>query len=109
MPLPDLTAIETSLADATRDQLAALIGDLERLKAAAWARLLTPTDVSERHPSLPENGRYLTVREVCDQFKVSARWLYAHKQALPHSQPTRKVLLFPEEKIARWFAQRKRA
>lgn len=55
-------------------------------------------------PSTTE--RWLTVEQVVSQFGVTARWLYAHKRQLPHSQPSRKVLLFPEEKLRRWFAAR---
>lgn len=56
-------------------------------------------------PSTPE--RFLTVDQAALQFGVSDKWLYRHKRQLPHSQPSRKVLLFPEEKLRRWFAARK--
>ena len=56
-------------------------------------------------PSSPE--RWLSVEEVVSQFGVTERWLYRHKRQLPHSQPSRKVLIFPEEKLRKWFASRK--
>jgi predicted DNA-binding transcriptional regulator AlpA len=58
-------------------------------------------------PAIPE--RFLTVEQAAAQFSVSDKWLYRHKRQLPHSQPSRKVLLFPEEKLRRWFAGRKSA
>jgi hypothetical protein len=51
--------------------------------------------------------RFLTVEQVIAQYGVTERWLYRHKRQLPHSQPSRKVLLFPEEKLRRWFSARK--
>jgi len=56
-------------------------------------------------PATPE--RYLSVAEVVAQYGVTPDWLYRHKAQMPHSQPSRKVLLFPEEKLRRWFASRK--
>jgi hypothetical protein len=58
---------------------------------------------------LPDAGRYLSVEEVAERFHVSKVWLYRHKRKLPHSQPSRKVLLFPERAISQWFANRKGA
>jgi hypothetical protein len=49
----------------------------------------------------------LTVEQVTQRFGVTERWLYRHKKQLPHSQPTRKVLLFPAKKLERWFAAQK--
>jgi hypothetical protein len=60
---------------------------------------------NSRTAGLPE--RYLSVEEVVFQYGVTSSWLYRHKRQLPHSQPSRKVLLFPEEKLQRWFAARK--
>lgn len=51
--------------------------------------------------------RFLTVDQVVTQYGVTEQWLYRHKRQLPHSQPSRKVLLFPEEKLRKWFASRK--
>ena len=56
-------------------------------------------------PTPPE--RWLTVDQVVTRFAVSRPWLYRHKEKLPYSQPSRKVLLFHEEKLRKWFASRK--
>lgn len=81
-----------------------MLGELERLKALLWRRMLQ-TD-SAPAPQ-PDNARYLTVQEVVSRFGVTERWLYRHKRQMPHSQPSRKVLLFPEQAITKWFASRK--
>jgi len=51
--------------------------------------------------------RFLTVAQVVAQYGVSEQWLYRHKRQLPHSQPSRKVLLFSEDKLRKWFANKK--
>jgi hypothetical protein len=56
-------------------------------------------------PASPE--KFLTVAQVVAQYGVTEQWLYRHKRQLPYSQPSRKVLLFPEDKLRRWFAARK--
>jgi predicted DNA-binding transcriptional regulator AlpA len=56
-------------------------------------------------PATPE--KFLTVQQVVARFAVSKQWLYRHKGQLPHSQPSRKVLLFPESRLCKWFANKK--
>lgn len=56
-------------------------------------------------PSTPE--RWLTVEEAADLFKVTPRWLKKNKKNLPHSQPSRKTLLFDEVRLRKWFAAHK--
>jgi hypothetical protein len=51
---------------------------------------------------------FLTVQDAVERFHVTATWLYRHKKHLPHSQPSRKTLLFPERELTRWFAARQR-
>lgn len=55
----------------------------------------------------PTPDIWLTVDEVVAQFRVTPEWVYRHKKKLPYSQPSRKVLLFPQERLRRWFASRK--
>jgi predicted DNA-binding transcriptional regulator AlpA len=84
-----------------------LLGELERLKALLWARMVHTEAISPASTLSSGNGRYLTLQEVVTRFGVTDRWLYRHKKKLPHSQPSRKVLLFPEKATERWFASRK--
>jgi hypothetical protein len=86
--------------DVARVILGALSGLLPPLVAQA-GRDTGQTDA----PATPE--RWLTVEQVVSQFGVKKRWLYRHKRQLPHSQPSQKVLLFPEGKLRKWFAARK--
>lgn len=70
MPLPELKDIETGLAEASREQLSALIGDLERIKAAAWTRLLSP----RQHESPAEN--LLTAPQVAARLAIPQGRVY---------------------------------
>ena len=101
-----VAVIEQSIVSATPADCPLLVGELEKLKALAWARMMQPVG-----PVVPDggqqNGHYLTVEEVVERFKVTAKWLYRNKKQMPHSQPSRKCLLFPEQGITKWFASRK--
>lgn len=81
-----------------------LLGGLAGLLPALVAQSSRDTNKAEA-PAVPE--KWLTVEQVVSQFGVTERWLYRHKRHLPHSQPTRKTILFPEERLRRWFASRK--
>ena len=100
-----LTSLESLVRDADHADCAALIGELEKMKALAWGKIMLGPTVLPL-PSI-EPGRYLTVDEVAERFHVTPTWLYRHKKQMPYSQPSRKVLLFPEQAITKWFASRK--
>ncbi len=103
---PLITELEQRIQALASDQCPVLLGELERLKAIAWAKALNPVpSISSKVPEVQD--RYLTVPEVAQRFGVTEKWLYRHKAQMPHSQPSRKVLLFPERAIERWFAARK--
>ncbi|MGQ0557888.1 MAG: helix-turn-helix domain-containing protein [Nitrospiraceae bacterium] len=97
--LNDATKAATLSPEVARTMLAGLAGLLPVLIAQS-AR---DTGKAEA----PAVEKWLTVDEVVSQFGVTVRWLYRHKRHLPHSQPTRKTILFPEERLRRWFAARK--
>ena len=99
-----IQGIEQVIAQMAPSACPQLLGELERLKALLWGRMLHAESVPAPPP---DNGRYLTVKEVVTRFGVTDRWLYRNKRNLPHSQPSRKVLLFPEKATERWFASRK--
>jgi len=109
-PYDDICAMfEEAILKAPTPDCPSLIGELERLKALVLGRMMTTQPASTAPISPVENGRYLTVEEVAARFGVTDRWLYRHKKQMPHSQPSRKVLLFPEQAITKWFASRKGA
>lgn len=84
-----------------------MIGCLEQLKALTWSRMTASQATATAAIEAPSE-RWLSVREVAERFHVTEKWLYKHKKNMPHTQPTRKTLRFPEGPIQRWFASRKR-
>jgi hypothetical protein len=82
------------------------MGRLEELKVKLSLRLSTPQAVTVGPPRGKE--QYLKVQDVIARFPVTAKWLYRHKKELPHVQPTRKTLLFPEGRFTRWWEQQRR-
>jgi len=106
----EISAVIADLGQAVRKiavaELPVLIGALAQFQAQAQLRMLTGSGTPQPTP-LPDQSRYLTVDQVCDRFHVTAKWLYRHKKKLPHSQPSRKVLLFPEARLCQWFERRK--
>lgn len=101
--LDELVADPAKAAELPAEAARTLLINLLALQPILFQRSLQTAAASTPDP--PE--RFLTVEQVCERFGVTERWLYRHKQHLPHSQPSRKVLLFPEGKLARWFAARK--
>ncbi|WP_447602877.1 helix-turn-helix domain-containing protein [Nitrospira sp. Nam80] len=94
---------EESLAQISTRDLPIIVGELERIKAQMMMRLLFPQQKPTESASV--EGKYMTANEVAERFHVTRKWLYRHKKKLPHSQPSRKVLLFPEQALLRWFEQ----
>lgn len=104
-----LPLLEDAIANATPEQCPAIVGELECLKVVAWAKAVMTGQPGQAGSTPPMPDHYLTVPEAVERFKVSATWLYRHKKQISHSQPSRKVLLFPASAIGKWFASRKRA
>ena len=104
-----MAVIESAIATATPADCPVLVGELERLKAAVWTRMMQPSAPAMATAPTQQNGHYLTVDQVVERFNVTAKWLYWHKKQMPHSQPSRKCLLFPEQAITKWFASRRGA
>jgi hypothetical protein len=81
-----------------------ILGRLEELKIRATLRL-TAVDTPASFASPKE--KYLTAKEVAARFPVTPKWLYKHKNYFTHIRPSRKLLLFPEERFAKEFARLK--
>src|SRR5688572_30173205 len=58
---------------------------------------------TEKQTTAPAAIRWLNVEQVVAQFGLTARWLYRHKHQLPYSQPSRKKMLFDEQKLVKWL------
>ena len=99
--------IEQALAAVPLAELPRLRGDLQYLTAKTDLRLRTDAHLSTPQP-VGETG-WLKADEVAKRFHVTRKWLYRHKAKMPHSQPSRKRLIFPEQAVTKWFASRRGA
>jgi len=83
-----------------------VVGPLAHLKALTDSRIMVLSTARAQKQTEPFREHYLTVLEVCERFHVTPKWIYQNKKHLPHSQPTRKTLRFPERAIERHFASK---
>ena len=107
--LTDIPTMDQVIAEPSR--AATLPPEVARTFLIGWATvqplliMQALKDTGQAAPATPE--RFLTVVETVARFGVTRRWLYAHAKQMPHSQPSRKTLLFPERAVTKWFASRK--
>lgn len=104
-----LAELERSVGEVPFDKVPVLLATLAAMTATVQMRLMMggpALAVREGLVTAPDAGRYLSVEEVAERFRVTPRWVYRHKKQMPHSQPSRKMLLFPEAALQRWFARR---
>src|SRR5437899_2996423 len=92
--VPVLDSLKSALArcrDAACDLPAAelpdLIGQLESVKATAWARLAAPAPT-------PEHDELLSVEVAAERLGISRDYLYRHSQEYPFTRRQGRKLLF---------------
>ncbi|MDH4079613.1 MAG: helix-turn-helix domain-containing protein [Nitrospira sp.] len=109
-PVKEVPTLDSLVADPARvfqlspDVARLLLGGVSGLLPALIAQSVRDTGKTEA-PATPE--RWLDVEQAAKIFNVTERWLKTHKHKLPHSKPSHKVILFPEEKLRKWFAAHK--
>ena len=102
-----LAELKQEIGELARQEIPAVLGELEELKAAAWAQLLTPTNGSNPAATKPQDDRWLTAAEAAALLRVTPRWLYRHQKKLPFArQLSRKCLRFSEAGLRRWQANK---
>jgi excisionase family DNA binding protein len=94
------------VADASADELPALIGRLEAAKAAAWARLTVQTLPSRN--DRPDADRNLSVEQAAHRLGVSKDYLYRHAERFPFTLRIGRRLLFSARGLDKWTAQKQR-
>ena len=81
---PALTALlahlERELAGLPPEEIPAALGELERLRALIWPRLMAGENRSAKEPS---EDRLLTVKEAAGILGTSQDWLYRNASRLP--------------------------
>ncbi len=102
-----ISELEREVAEVQQANCPELVGELERLRVVAWAKVICPSTPQPSQQGASTPDRFLTVSEVEGRFSVTRKWLYRNKKRMPHSQPSRKKLLFPEQALTKWFTSRK--
>ena len=97
----ELQAVLNAVREAAPEQLPDLIGELESVKAAAWARLTLPQQTASAHDEL------LDVPTAAARLGISAKTLYARSDSLPFTRRMGRKLLFSAIGIDRYIRQNK--
>jgi len=103
-----LAALERATTDGAPSTLIRLMGDLERLKASLWQRLLLAT-TAEAGPTNPaEDLRHLTPQQVGEILSLKAA--YVHELCRTGRIPaikSGKYWMIPVEGLRQWLAYQK--
>ena len=106
--VPLVDGLKSALArcqDAARDlpasELPDFIGQLESIKAIAWARLMSPTSATQEHDELLSTG------VAAERLGVSKDFLYRHHRGYPSSRRQGRKLLFSALGIEKHIRQNK--
>jgi predicted DNA-binding transcriptional regulator AlpA len=97
--------VEAAVREAAPEDVPTLVGELERVKAIAWARLVVRThdDVDQTAPE----DRFLTAKQVHGRTTMSVAYLYRHAETLPFfGRRIGRKVLFSERQLERWLAKR---
>jgi hypothetical protein len=69
------------------DELPGFLGELEQVRAVAWARLASPSPGNgqgQTPAQVQENSaEVLDVKQAAEHIHMSVRWVYQHHQILP--------------------------
>lgn len=102
-PLDLLDDLRTR-ATAEALSLEQVIGELERIKATLWARLVTPVASGQ----VRVEDRLLGIKEAALRMGMSQDWLYRHAKNLQFMKRIGRKVLFSEVGLTRWLASRGR-
>jgi hypothetical protein len=86
--------------NSSQEDLPSFIGDLERVKAMAWARLAAPTQAQQGHDEL------IPVPEAARRLGVSEDYLYGHHKDYPFTRRQGRKLLFSAQGIDKHIRQK---
>ena len=112
LDLADLIAtLEEAISEVPPQEAPRLLGDLERLKAALWTRMMsTPAarDGLSGTTGAAGDDQLLTVNEAAQKLGVSRDWLYRHSQKLAFTvRVGKRHLRFSLRGIEKYISQRR--
>lgn len=97
--------IRAAVATVADDEIPDAIGELERAKAALWARLTAPKPNGAPSPGAADE--YLTPTETAKRLKASTRWVYRHARELGGVRFSPRCLRFPAGAVERHASRRR--
>lgn len=100
-----IAALRAEIESVPAGELPAIIGQIEALKAEAFARLVSPHGPAEIEPESPHD-RLLTVEETANLLGQTSRWVRDHKLKLPRVKLPGRTLRFSEKRLATLIKQR---
>ena len=96
-----LRCLEAAQSGLPREDLSAFIGQLEAIKAAAFARLVAPVEAAQNHDQLVD------IVEASGRLGMSRDYLYRHKRKFPFVKQEGRKVLFSAQGIEKWIAAKK--
>ncbi len=100
-----LVELKEEIGDLSPQEIPAILGALEELKAAAWAQLLAPTN--GRNPSgIKAADELLNVQEAARRLELSPDYLYRHSSQLPFTVRIGRRVRFSAQGIERYIERR---
>ena len=98
----ELQNVLLAIRQSAPEELPDFIGELESLKATAWARLTSPLPTAQQHDSL------LGIEEAADRLGLSTDWLYRNSKKLPFTRRMGRKVLFSSIGINQYINRGKR-
>ena len=98
----ELQSVLLAIRQTTPEELPEFIGELESLKAAAWARLTSPVPTAQQHDSL------LSVEEAAERLGMSTDYLYRNSKKLPFTRRMGRKVLFSSAGIDQYITRGRR-
>jgi len=96
-----LERLRTLARELSAGELPNFIGELEAVKATAWARLAAPASTSLEHDEL------LDVATAAERLCVSSDYLYRHSREYPFTRRQGRKLLFSALGIDKHISQKR--
>ncbi|MBI4540064.1 MAG: helix-turn-helix domain-containing protein [Gemmatimonadetes bacterium] len=93
-----------ALAELPRERVPDALAEIERIRAALWAKLMTPEARAGRNGG--EVDDYLTAAEIARRFSVSTKFVYAHRAELG-GRKIGGAVRFPERAVRRYIEARR--
>jgi excisionase family DNA binding protein len=101
MQSEQLRAAWDAIRDAGAEQLPELIGQLESLKAQAWARL------TAQPAAVPQRDELLDVEQAAGRLSVSKDYLYRNAKSFPFTKRMGRKLLFSSNGIDQYLSRKR--